>query len=37
MFPETFLEGSDKYISTLIEYIIALKKYPRVTAVLGHG
>ncbi|KAL4498407.1 hypothetical protein ABPG72_013213 [Tetrahymena utriculariae] len=35
IFPELFLSASDKYMSTLIEYLIATQKYKRMTAFLG--
>jgi len=36
LYPEIFLTYSDKYISTLIEYLVTKKKYKRVTGLVGY-
>lgn len=35
LFPEVFMNPNDYYMSTLIEYIIALKKHKNILVVTG--
>jgi hypothetical protein len=37
MFPGVFLRRSDEYMSTILEYVSALKKFKRVFVLTGHG